>query len=133
MSDAHSQQTALDFDVPVVKRFTCVSCPQGCELEVTVQDGQVLKLTGNACPRGEEYGRAEAISPQRVLTSLVSVRGSAQPGSCRTERSIPKELIPQALAELRALTVEPPVRIGDVVLADVCGTGVNVIATRDVG
>lgn len=112
--------------------ITCVSCPMGCELTVTVEDGVATDVAGNACKRGETYGRAEATDPQRVLTMLVSVAGETLPASCRTASPIPKRLIPQAVAELRGVVAQPPVHLGQVLLANVCNTGVDVIATKDV-
>jgi CxxC motif-containing protein len=115
-----------------VKRFTCVSCPVGCELSVTVDGGEILSVEGNQCKRGEAYGKSEAVHPERVLTSLVNVAGSEMPVSVKSAGPLPKELIPAALEQLRAIELSAPVRIGDVVCADVCASGVDIVATRDI-
>ncbi|MGI6216001.1 MAG: DUF1667 domain-containing protein [Coriobacteriales bacterium] len=112
--------------------FTCVSCPLGCQLEVLVDGGNVVSVTGNNCNRGVEYARSEATDPKRVVTALVDVRDSQMPASCRTESAISKRLIPQCLKVLRGIELEKPVRIGQVIVENVCDTGVNIIATKDI-
>ena len=59
-------------------RLICINCPKGCELEVSV-DGDKVTVTGQGCPRGETYGRAEATNPTRMVTGLVKVAGSRRP------------------------------------------------------
>lgn len=109
--------------------LTCVQCPMGCPLEVTLEDGVVTSVTGNTCPRGRKYGEQEATHPERVVTSLVDVRDDFRPLSVKTADAVPRELIPSVLEAVRATTVSLPVSTGDVVVADVCGTGVDVVAT----
>jgi CxxC motif-containing protein len=131
-ADAESGRAS---DVPgavEVRTFTCVTCPSGCTLEVKLVDGAVVDVTGNTCKRGEEYGRNEATNPKRVLTMLVDVRGSEMPVSCKTAEAVPKRLIPDCIETLRGVTLDPPVRIGDVIVSDICGTGVDVVATKNV-
>lgn len=115
------------------KHFICVSCPVGCELEVAMEDGVAVEVSGNTCKRGIEYGIDEATDPKRVVTSLVNVAGEQMPCSVRTNQAIPKRLIPDCVAALRGVELTPPVKIGDIVLADVCGTGADVIATKAFG
>ena len=112
------------------KHFICVSCPVGCELDVTMEGGEVLEVAGNQCKRGISYGTDEATNPKRVVTMLVNVADEAMPCSVRTSEAIPKRLIPDCVAALRKVELAKPIAIGDVVLADVCGTGVDVIATK---
>ena len=75
-----------------VRKFTCVSCPVGCDLVVTMQGDEVIEVTDHTCPRGVEYGTNEATNPKRVLTMLVDVKGSVMPASCRSTEAIPKKL-----------------------------------------
>ena len=115
--------------------LTCINCPMGCQVTVTMENGQVLKVEGNTCPRGDSYARKEVTNPTRIVTSSVYVSGAesgAKTVSVKTASDIPKGKIFDVLEELRGLTVEAPVRIGDVVLVDAAHTGVNVIATRNV-
>ena len=89
-------------------------------------------VTGNSCDRGSEYGKTELQNPTRVLTSIVRIEGAA--GRCcpvKTNRAIPKKDIFPAMAALRGLTVQAPVKTGDEVCTDVCGTGADWVATKD--
>ena len=112
------------------RSFTCVQCPMGCPLTVTLEDGAVTGVAGNTCPRGAKYGAAEATHPERVVTSLVGVAGDYHPVSVKTAGPVPKERVDDVLYQISATTVEPPVSIGDVVIADVAGTGVDVVCTK---
>ena len=113
-----------------MKELICIVCPNGCHLQVDEENGYTV--TGNACPRGEEYGRNELLHPVRVLTGTVRVHGAAL-ARCpvKTAGAIPKALLLDAAKALCDVDVPAPVRRGDVVLANICGTGVDVVATRD--
>lgn len=113
------------------RNLTCIICPRGCALRVEV-DGESVKVTGNACPKGEKYGEDECVRPARTVTSIVRVlnRGNAMV-SVKTETPIPKENIFDLMAIIRRAEVYAPVKIGDVVCRDVFGT--NVIATKEIG
>lgn len=113
------------------KKLVCVSCPVGCELEVEVKAGRVTSVTGNRCPRGEAYAQEEAVDPKRVLMSLVKVVGGERPVvAVRTNRPIPRRLIPKAMELIRSLALEAPVEPGQLV-ADVVN-GAQLIATQRV-
>ena len=115
-----------------MKELICIVCPNGCRLQVDEENG--LRVTGNACPRGEEYGRNELLHPVRVLTGTVRLHGGTLPRCpVKTRGTIPKEKLLEAARALCMVDVDAPVRRGDVVLADICGTGVDVVASRDVG
>ena len=116
-----------------ILNFTCVQCPMGCPLTVTLEDGVVTSVTGNTCPRGRTYGEHEATHPERVVTSLVSVEGDWHPISVKTAAPVPKERVAQVLEQIRAASVVPPVAEGDVIVANAAGTGVDVIATKGRG
>ncbi len=112
--------------------LTCINCPLGCHLTVTKENGQVTGVTGNTCPRGEAYGRKEVTAPTRIVTSTVAVIGGSHPPvSVKTREDIPKEKIFACVRALKDVVVQAPVKIGDVVLADAAGTGVDVIATNN--
>lgn len=112
--------------------LTCINCPVGCRLQVTVQNGEVVSVTGNQCKRGEKYARQECISPQRMITAVIPVQGSAMPLSVKTRTPIPKERIFDCMQALAGVKVTAPVKAGTVIFADICGTGVDVIATKNV-
>jgi len=114
-----------------MKELICIVCPNGCHLRVDEENG--LQVTGNACPRGEEYGKTELLHPTRVLTGTVRIHGGAIPRCpVKTKGPIPKEKILDAAQVLGTVDLMAPVRAGDIVLADVCGTGVDVVATRSI-
>ncbi len=117
----------------VKRELTCIGCPMGCALTVEMKDGEVLSVTGNTCKRGAEYARKEVTHPTRIVTSSVYVSGGEIPMvSVKTRQDIPKEKIMEIMSCLEDIRVNAPVKIGDVVLSDVCGTGVDIIATKNV-
>lgn len=117
-----------------VRELICIGCPLGCPLSVQIENGEVVSVSGNTCKRGEEYGKKEVTNPTRIVTSSVHVQnGEIEMVSVKTERDIPKGKIFACMEEIRKVTVEAPIRIGDVVIADCAGTGVSIIATKDVG
>ena len=112
--------------------ITCISCPVGCRMTVRVEDGTVVSVAGNTCKRGETYARQECVAPERMVTAVIPVEGSAMPLSVKTRTPIPKAKIQDCMAALAKVRLAAPVSMGDVVLPDVCGTGVDVIATKSV-
>ena len=112
--------------------ITCISCPVGCRMTVQVEGGAVTSVTGNTCKRGETYARQECVAPERVVTAVIPVEGSPMPLSVKTRTPIPKAKIQACMAALAQVRLTAPVAMGDVVLPDVCGTGVDVIATKSV-
>ena len=112
--------------------ITCINCPVGCRLDVTLENGQVVSVTGNTCKRGETYARQECVDPQRMVTAVIPVACSAVPLSVKTRTPIPKKRIADCMRALSEVQITAPVAAGSVVLANVCGTGVDVIATKSV-
>ena len=117
-----------------VIELTCISLPPGLPLKVeTDGNGAVVQVTGNTCKRGEVYGKKEVTAPERTVTSTVKVEGGSAPlVSVRTRTDIPKGKIFDCMEAIRAAKVQAPVHIGDVVVENVCGTGVDVVATKTV-
>ena len=98
-----------------------------------MKDGEVVKVEGNTCPKGEAYGKKEVTNPTRIVTSTVRVSGGLMPVvSVKTASDIPKEKIMDCARVLKDVKVQAPVAIGDVVLENICGTGVSIIATKNV-
>lgn len=114
------------------RELTCINCPLGCLLTVTMVDGEVTSVTGNTCKRGETYGKKEVTNPTRIVTTTVPVVGSdtERMVSVKTASDVPKGKMFDVVAALADVTARAPVAIGDVILADVAGTGVDVIATK---
>ncbi len=112
--------------------YLCIGCPLGCRLEVDAQDGEVVEVRGYGCKRGQAFAVQEHTNPQRSVTTTVGVRGGRWPRlPVKTVDTVPKDLVIDVCRALHDLRVEAPVALGDVVLADVLGTGVDVVATRD--
>ena len=115
------------------KELICINCPMGCMLSVDIDDNGEMTVTGNNCPRGDVYARKELTNPTRIVTSIVKVTDGELPVvSVKTKEDIPKDKINEIIEELKGVTVEAPVLIGEVVLADAAGTGVDVIATKNI-
>jgi len=110
----------------------CITCPVGCRLEVTVEDNKVVGVEGQGCKRGLAYAQDEITDPRRVVTTTVRVRGGLHPLlPVYTARPFSKHSIFALLHELRQITIAAPARAGRVILADALGTGVDVLASRD--
>lgn len=115
------------------RELTCIGCPLGCSLTVTLEGGTVTSVTGNTCPRGDAYARKEVTAPTRVVTSTVRVRwGALAAVSVKTAGDIPKDKIFACVRALKEVEVPAPVTLGQVILPDAAGTGVDVIATKSV-
>lgn len=118
---------------PVADRLTCVLCPVGCELEVERDAAGGVLVRGNQCDKGPPFAEAEVLRPKRNLATSVPLKGTAaRMVSVRLSRPVPRPMIFPILAEIAKLRPEAPVRRGQVLLADVLGTGADVIATRTV-
>lgn len=114
-----------------MKNLICIVCPKGCHLSVDDENGYTV--TGNSCPRGAEYGKTELIDPRRIITSTVRITAkTARRVPVKTEQSIPKGRIMDVMKALESIDVKAPVSAGDVVLKDVVGLGVNIVATKSV-
>lgn len=115
------------------RELVCIGCPLGCRLIVETDGVEVSGVSGNTCKRGDVYARKEVTNPTRIVTSSVKVEGGVSATvSVKTKEDIPKGKIFDCVTALKEVVVKAPVHIGDVVLADVAGTGVDVIATKHV-
>jgi CxxC motif-containing protein len=116
------------------KTMTCIQCPKGCRLTVTLaDDGLVASVAGNGCDLGPAWAKKEVEDPVRTLTTSVRVlRGREELVSVRTSGPIPRRLVAEAMAVARELRVEAPVALGRVVAENLAGSGVSLVATREV-
>lgn len=115
------------------REFVCIGCPLGCNVVAEIEGKEIQSITGNTCPRGADYVTKELTDPRRIVTSLVRVSGGELPVvSVKTASDIPKDRISDCIRVLKDIELQAPVRMGDVVAENVCGSGVNVIATRSV-
>lgn len=115
-----------------ITTFTCICCPLGCQLEVSFDEqGSVAEVSGNTCGRGAAYAEREAAAPERMVTAVLPVEGCLEPVSVKTA-PVPKARVADVLAACLSARLAAPVAAGDVIVADACGTGVDVVATKSV-
>ena len=118
--------------------LTCIICPMGCSMEVEVEtnaSGQkkVLSVKDNGCKRGEQYAAKELQNPTRTLTTTIKVEGGGLPlVPGKTAGEVPKESLLQCMEVVRRASCKAPVKRGDVLIYDLLGTGVNVVACADI-
>ena len=111
----------------------CIGCPLGCPLEVDLEGQTVVSVSGNTCKNGEKYARKELTNPTRIVTSTVRVTGGKlNVVSVKTASDIPKSKIFDCAKALKAVQIAAPVAIGQIILSNVAGTGVDVVATKNV-
>ena len=116
------------------RELTCIGCPMGCTITVTMEAGEVKALTGNTCKRGDAYARKEVTNPTRIVTTTVRLTGSrtgARTVSCKTACDVPKTAVFDVVSALKGVKVNAPVHIGDILVQNVAKTGADVIATAD--
>jgi len=114
------------------KEFPCIECPRGCRLLIDIGDDGELSITGNACPKGAAWGAREAVTPMRTLTTTVAIQGSNRRRlPVRTNGELPLGRLLDAMAAIDPVVVKPPLRNGDILLQNLLGLGVDVIATDD--
>lgn len=112
------------------RELICIGCPLGCMLTVDMDGDKVLDVTGNTCLRGKTYAEKEVTNPTRIVTSTVRVSGGDRVSvSCKTKSDIPKGMIFDVARALKDVVAQAPVCIGDVLVEDVAGTGVSIVAT----
>lgn len=117
-----------------IRHLTCIQCPMGCQLEVTLDDGgEVVSVTGNTCRRGDAYGRKEVTNPTRTVTSTVTVVGGrSERVSVKTGGDVPKDSVFGVMGIINRTRAQAPIHVGDVLVEDVCGSGVPLVATSSV-
>ena len=117
----------------MVKSFTCMMCPRGCESSAELSDGRLCSVEGNVCPKGNDYVIQELTAPMRTIASSVLVEGGELPlASVRLNRPVPKERIFDVMEEIRKVKIKAPAVLGQTVIADVLGLGSDVIVTKNV-
>jgi len=115
------------------KELVCIGCPMGCYLAVDYEEATVSGVGGNRCKVGLEYAQKEIANPERTLTTTVAVKNGVVPlVSVRTSKPIPKSRLFDAMDLLAKVEAEAPIHIGEPVIRDLFGSGVDVIATKSV-
>ncbi len=114
------------------KEMICICCPLGCRLITVVEDDNI-SVTGNSCPRGKTYAITELTDPRRIVTSTVRVRSCDAPVvSVKTKEGVPKHKMQECIRELAVIELQAPVYAGEVVKENIAGTGIAVVATKDI-
>jgi CxxC motif-containing protein len=112
--------------------FTCVTCPIGCEIDVELQDSDVISMEGSKCAKGKEFVLQELKEPMRILTTTIRIRGAKWAMlPVRTDEPIPKRLLFKVIEELANIEMQAPVKVSNVIISDIAGTGANIVATRN--
>ena len=118
----------------MIRELVCVSCPLGCALKVELDDnGAVVSVSGNTCKRGEKYANDECTNPVRMLTSTMKVNGGSLPViPVKTSKPIPKGKMFECMKVINNEVVDAPIKIGEVLISNICDTGVDIVATNQV-
>lgn len=113
-----------------MKTVSCIICPNSCTIEI---DENTLLATGNKCPRGLEYAKQEITNPQRSVTSTVKTTFKHFPVlPCRTSKPISKSKVMEVMIEINKVTVNTYLKVGNVIVNNIAGTGADLIATANV-
>ena len=110
------------------KTLTCIECPVGCQVTVEMDEGRILSVTGNACPRGKVYAENEVTCPRRIITTTVRAEdGRVVP--VKTNRAVKKDEMFEVMEKIKNLRVTLPIKVGDVVYKEIA-EGCDLVATR---
>lgn len=114
------------------RTFTCIICPNGCEIQVSYEGDKIHEISGNKCKKGLQYVEQELTDPRRTIASSVRIKGAELPlCSVRLTKPIPKKDIFSVMEKINQADLTAPVHIGDVVIKNVCGLDSDVIVTKD--
>ncbi len=113
-----------------IRELTCIVCPRGCQLSAELDGERVLSVKGNICKRGLLYAESECTHPERTVTSTVRCV-SGRIVAVKTSAPVPKEKVFSVMGEINRVRASDELKIGDVVIENVSGTGVSVIATSN--
>jgi len=111
--------------------LTCIVCPLGCELTVEKENGRVISVSGNTCPRGEKYAIGECTNPVRTLTTTARVAGGGLV-SVKSDKPLPKGDLNEYMNIINQLNLAPPIHIGDILIKNINNTGIHIVATKNI-
>ena len=109
------------------RELTCIMCPLGCQLTVTI-DGENITVTGNNCKRGEIFGKEEVTCPMRIVTSSVKTEKGVR--ACKTSKPVPKSMIFEVMKEIEKLRLKNA-KFGEMVIKNVLNTGADIVITAN--
>ena len=108
----------------------CIGCPLGCNVTLTIGDkGEIENATGNQCKEGKDYAVAECRAPVRVFTATLLTEGSGRLLPVRTDKPVHRKELKEITKALAKVKVGPPVKVGQIIIPNILGTGANLIAT----
>ena len=114
------------------RSFICTACPKGCMFKVQMEGQEVVKIEGNTCKLGVGYANAEVTDPRRMVASTVRISHSLHPlMPVYTSAAVPKPKIKEVLKVIREVSLEAPVSMKSVIVENIAGTGINLLASRD--
>lgn len=117
----------------MIKKLTCIECPNGCLLSVEIKNKKVVSIEGNECIKGEKYSKCEVENPVRFITSTVFAKGlSLKMVPVRTDKPVPKSKIKKAMEQIRKTRITKPVKVGDVIIENLLNLRINLIASREI-
>lgn len=112
----------------MIKKLTCIVCPIGCSLDICLENGVVVSVNGNNCPRGEKYAISECTNPERMVTTTIRCEnGKVLP--VKTDRPIPKDKVFECMKVINNHICKLPIKVKDIIIEDVFGA--NIIATKN--
>lgn len=113
------------------KELVCVNCPKGCRITVELEDGKVQAIRGYSCDKGKQYAAQETTRPMRILTTTARIEGARlRVLPVITDKEIPLDQMSEAMNQVRKITVQAPIKVNDVIIADFLGTDANLVASR---
>ena len=114
------------------RNLTCIVCPLGCPLVVELEGERVISVTGNTCKRGDKYARDELTNPVRSLTTTVKLVGGNLPVvPVKSSKPVPKDKMFECMKLINEASIKAPVKIGDVVIKDILGSGADIVVTNN--
>lgn len=115
------------------KDIICTVCPLGCHIAVEGEGEKIVSMEGYGCARGKQYATTEFSHPVRILTSTVKTDSGKIPlVPVRSTRPVPKEKLFECMRMLNQCKVKLPIRLYDVVVQNICGTGIDIVTTEAV-
>lgn len=113
------------------KDIVCITCPRGCTIHVEYDKDRIIAMEGYTCKRGAEYAKNEILEPKRMVTSSVKIENAKYPVlPCKTNRPVRKDLMFDVMKEVCKIEAHAPVKQGEVLIKNVCGTDADIIATQ---
>ncbi|UCE74873.1 MAG: DUF1667 domain-containing protein [Methanomassiliicoccales archaeon] len=113
--------------------ITCIICPVGCKVTIKAKDGDIINIEGHQCKKGIGYVKEELFDPRRTLTTTMMVKNGKLPlVSVKTAEPIPKDKLFEVMDVVSQIKVDAPVNIRDILVKNVLGLDVNIVATKKI-